>query len=125
MRDIGKRIGRFLGLMGVLFALALAVTVAERLSRDALALLLGVGIGALLLVPLTAFLLYLWRRQEARLVAQMEMQSARQSVSPPVVVVAPPLYGAPAAGRALRDEALAQWEHAPRSQRAFTFLGED
>ena len=126
METIGQRIGRFLALVSILFALSLALIVAERLSRDALTLLVGIAIGALLLVPLTAFLLLLWRRQEARLTAQMEMHGASRQTSPPVIVVAPPLYGsAQPSSHALRDEAVARWEQSARPQRAFTFVGED
>ncbi len=126
MNDLGARVGRFFMLMGVLFALSLGVVVADRLSRDTLALLIGLALGAVMLLPLTAFLLLLWRRQERRLSAQMEMQAATRSASPPVIVVAPPMYGTPhQPTRALQQDALSAWEQAPRSQRAFTFVGED
>ncbi len=126
MNERGARLGRFFALMGMLFALSVGVVVAERLSRDALALLIGLGLGALLLLPLTAFLLLLWRRQERRLSAQMEMQATARSASPPVIVVAPPMYGAPQQpARALQQEAMAAWEQSPRGRRAFTFVGEE
>ncbi len=126
MGETGARLGRFFALMGMLFVISVGVVAATRLSHDALAMLIGLALGAVLLLPLTAFLLLLWRRQERRLSAQMEMQATARTASPPVIVVAPPMYGAPhQPTRALQQEALSAWEQAPRSQRAFTFVGED
>jgi hypothetical protein len=121
---LGKRLGRFLGLLGALFAIAMAVIVTQRLSRDSLALLIGLSCGVMAMVPTMALGLLIWRRDSAR---RQEAVDRRPSYpqSPPVIVVTPQGLpgGYPDGSKAL---AAAPWQWAsPQSRRQFTIVGEE
>ena len=60
---MGKRIGRFLIMMGLVFAVSAGVVVTQRLSDDTLALLLGLGCGVAAMLP-TVVLGGLWMKRE-------------------------------------------------------------
>ena len=96
--SLGQRLGRFFGLLGALFAIALAVIITQRLSHDSLALLIGLSCGVMAMLPTLALGLFIWRREDAR--RQLQSQSPQQpaySPAPPVFVVTPqqllPGYG--------------------------------
>ncbi|MBN1259152.1 MAG: hypothetical protein JXB35_00585 [Anaerolineae bacterium] len=115
-----QRIGRFLGLAGGLFVVVVAVVVGQRLSRDALAMLVGLACGAALLAPTVVFAVWMWRRQEERLEEQRRSQS-QPSSTPPIIVVTPPAL--PGYGVQRPD-----WETTGRQlpvaqQREFTIVG--
>ena len=117
--SLGKRLGRFVALMGILFVVTTAVVVTQRLSQDSLALLVGLACGVGVMLPTVALALLLWRREELR-------QPAGHSTpmnAPPVVVVTPqalPGYGMqpPAYG----DNTAWQWNASP-AERTFTIVG--
>jgi hypothetical protein len=94
---LGQRLARFFGLMGAIFAIALAVIVTQRLSHDSLALLIGLTCGVLAMLPTLALGILVWRRDEVR--RHERDQPPRQSsypTTPPVIVVTPqglPGYG--------------------------------
>lgn len=120
--SLGKRLGKFALFVGALFALTMGVIVSQRLSDDALALLVGLGCGALTMTPMMGLGLLLWHREQKR------HRAAPQSLTPPVVVVTPqalPGYGVPA-DRALPAPGSApgawQWNHGA-SERHFTIVG--
>ena len=118
---LGKRLARFFGLLGALFAIAMAVIVTQRLSRDSLALLIGLTCGVLAMVPTMALGILIWRRESAR----REEAAARRPAypqSPPVIVVTP--QGLPNYGDGSKALPSAPWQWAsPQNQREFTIVG--
>ncbi len=118
---LGTRFKRFVTLMGAIFAISLAVIISQRLSADALAMLLGLGAGVVIMLPCLMLLLMLWRRQEER---SEERGRTSMHAAPPVIVVSPPMlpgYGNPYGNSALRDTGLA-WDMTP-AERKFTIVG--
>lgn len=118
--SLGKRMGRFGLLVGLVSAATGIVVITQRLSQDALALLVGLSCGVAVLLPALVSAVWLWRRQEARLAEAMATRAS--NVSPPVIVVAPSLppgYGMQRP--ALSDAALA-WG-AQQAERKFTIVG--
>lgn len=116
---LGKRLGRFVALLGVVFAVTAVVVITQRLSEDSLALLVGLvcGVGAML--PTILLGLYLWRREINRQATQRTPYN-----TPPVVIVTPqalPGYGLqqPAFGDANMSW---QWNNAQQN-RTFTIVG--
>lgn len=116
----GKRLGRFLALIGVVFAITLGVVVTQRLSQDSLALMVGLACGVMAMLPTVLLGLMVWRREANRQVSQQHTPM----MSPPVVVVAPqalPGYGVqrPTYGN---DNMSWQWSGA-QQERTFTIVG--
>ncbi len=122
--SVGQRLGRFALFVVVLFVVTVTVIVTQRLSDDALALLVGLGAGVVFMVPPLFIMVLVWRRQELR--REDRWSERQQAAQPSVVVVAPPAfpgYG-PGYGRqqsALPYENLAPWS-AP-AERKFTIVG--
>ncbi len=125
-RSLGQRVGRFVLLVGAIFAITAGVVVTQRLSDDALALLLGLACGVLVMIPTAGIGLLLWRRESAR---QQRYARSEPTGSPPVIVVTPsalPGYGAqrPALGQSGPGEyGDGAWTMAPRRERNFTIVG--
>ena len=120
--SVGKRIKRFFVLMGSISAITVGVVIAQRLSNDALALLIGLVAGVVVMIPSILLLGFLWRRQEARTEAAWRGAS---NPPPSVVVVAPPMlpsYGAQ--HPALWDAGAASWPMV-QAERKFTIVGEE
>lgn len=93
---LGTRLARFVGLLGALFAVSAAVIVTQRLSHDALALLLGLSCGVMVMLPTLALGLFIWRREDARRQARQQQSMSGPAATPPVIVVTPqalPGYG--------------------------------
>ncbi len=76
---------RFLYVVGVAFAIALAVVVGMRISPDAMAVIIGIICGVLASIPTTAILLWVLRQRDRQMEAQMA--GGRMGQYPPVVVV--------------------------------------
>ncbi len=74
-----RTIAIFLGL----FAIGAGVTLAFRMSADAMAVIVGVGFGLLATVPTTFILLYTLRRNDA----QQNQYRQQAGQYPPVIVV--------------------------------------
>jgi hypothetical protein len=108
-------VGQFVLVMGAVAALVLTIVVTQRLSADALALLIGLGAGVALMAPAVVLAMLLWHRETRT--APSRSQSAPQPVTPPVVVVTPPGMQRP---RLERTPTL--WTEAP-IQRTFTIVG--
>jgi drug/metabolite transporter (DMT)-like permease len=125
--SLRQRLGRFVALLGIVFMVTMAVVVTQRLSNDALALLIGVGVGVAALVPTLALGWLVLRREMTR---QQAVPQHNPALNPPVVVVTPqalPGYGVPQA--ALPPSPAMTWQTAPpqhaSQQRAFTIVGEE
>ena len=83
------RLGTLIGLVGIAFAVTLAVIVGNRLSDEAMAVLAGAVCGVGAAIP-TSLLVFAVSRQRNEDNKRRVQPSASQSVYPPVVVVAPP-----------------------------------
>lgn len=117
-----KRLTRFVAMIGMVFAVTLAVVVTQRLSQDSLALIVGLACGVAAMLPTVMLGLFVWRREMTRQVSQRAVNP-----SPPVVVVAPqalPGYGAQRPGYEYSDPNAAwQWSGAQQPERSFTMVG--
>ncbi|HNT76046.1 MAG TPA: hypothetical protein PKH77_13610 [Anaerolineae bacterium] len=117
---LGKRLGRWATLLGVVFVIMLAVVVAQRLSDDTVALLLGLGCGIAVMTPTLGFGFLLLRREWTR--------AATPAATPPtgtpqIIVVAPPAlpgYGAPVTYPQVPNNA---WSQPANTGRTFTIVG--
>jgi hypothetical protein len=119
--SLGRRFQRFCVFVGGIFALSLGFVVGQRLSTDALAMLMGLALGVGVMVPALLLMVWMWRRQDDRQQEQARRRVAQQAPSPPVVVVAPPMFQP-----GYRDHALGYdqgaWNPAPQ-ERKFTIVG--
>lgn len=91
---LGKRIGYFIMLLSVVFAISAGVIVTQRLSQDSLALLIGLSCGVAAMLP-TVGVFVLWMRREDSRRKETHPQSITQG-QPQVIIVAPqalPGYG--------------------------------
>ena len=119
---LGKRIGRFILILGVVFAVSAAVIVTQRLSRDSLALLIGLSCGIAAMLP-TVGVFVLWLRREDTLRKNTNLQPANQG-QPQVIVVAQqtlPGYGSGYPGNT-QPALPQQWQNAS-SEREFKIVG--
>lgn len=118
--SLGKRLGRFAVLFGVVFVATAVVVITQRLSQDSLALLVGLSCGVAAMLPTLVLGVLVWRREMMR-----QTTSRMPNVMPPVVIVTPqalPGYGVqqPAFG----DAGLAwPWNNAQQQARTFTIVG--
>ena len=71
------------------FAVALAVVIGNRMSAEAMAVVIGVTCGVAASIPMSAVILYLANRREK----PPEKNSYRQESYPPVVVISPDQQG--------------------------------
>lgn len=119
--SLGVRFKRFVTLLGMVTVISLVIVVTERLSDDALALLVGLAAGIAAMTPALLLLGVLWRRHELRL---QERLTAPQwgTPSPPVIVVAPPMLPGYGEQRQESWKANALWTTGP-VERKFTVVG--
>jgi len=120
---LGKRLGRFVTLLGVVFVIAVAIIVTQRLSEDSLALLIGLACGVAAMLPTLLLGVIIWRRE-----MQQHQQASRMPMAtPPVVIVTPQglsNYG-------MQQPALSDggyvwpWAGAQQSTRTFTIVGDE
>ncbi|HQE91878.1 MAG TPA: hypothetical protein PLH19_04070 [Anaerolineae bacterium] len=116
---LGKRLGRFAAVLGILAAIIAVVVISQRLSQDSLALLVGLTCGVGAMLPTLLLSLYLWRRENNRQAIQRTPAG-----TPPVVIVTPqalPGYGLQQMPYGDANTAW-QWNNAPQS-RTFTIVG--
>lgn len=86
---LGPRLARFVTLLGVIFTITTAVIVAQRLSEDALALIVGLllaGIPLLGIIALLVFILVKVSQREPRQHATLQ----QPMMLPPIIVQMPP-----------------------------------
>ncbi len=120
---LGKRLGRFVALIGIVFTVALVVVVTQRLSQDSLALLIGLACGVAAMLPTLLIGIVIWRRE-----MQQQQQTSRMPMAtPPVVIVTPqglPNYGMQQP--ALSDGGYAwPWSGMQQPTRTFTIVGDE
>ncbi len=118
---LGKRLGRFVALIAIVFTVAVVVVVTQRLSQDSLALLIGLACGVAAMLPTLLIGIVIWRRE-------MQQQASRMpTATPPVVIVTPqalPGYGMQQP--ALSDGGFAwPWAGAQQPTRTFTIVGDE
>ncbi len=119
---LGKRIGRFLLLLGVVFAISAGVIVTQRLSQDSLALLIGLSCGVAAMLP-TVGVFVLWMRREDNRRKETHQQSIPQT-QPQVIIVAPqalPGYGQ-GYPNGMQNALPSQWQTAA-PERDFKIVG--
>jgi hypothetical protein len=106
------------GLMGITFAVTLALIVGYRLSDEALAVLAGAVCGVGAAIPTSLLVIMVNRRRDERM--QPSTQPVMQhGVYPPVVVIAPP-----GGQQAPRDWGMSPPPLTTPTQRQFTVVGE-
>jgi hypothetical protein len=125
---LGERIGRFMALLAVAFAVTSAFIVTRRLSQDSLALLIGLSCGVMAMLPTIALVFLIWRQDaQRRQMTQQYEQGQRQfgyQGSPPVIVVTP--QGMPGDYRSAFGAPNPAGTWMPRqSQRSFTIVGDE
>lgn len=87
---LGKRIGRFVTMMGMVLSVSGVVVVTQRLSDDALALLLGLSCGVAAMLP-TVVLGGLWMKRElGQRGAERQVVGQAQAMGQPQVIVVTP-----------------------------------
>lgn len=107
-----KQVG---AVVGIVFAIALAVVVGKQMSGEALAVVVGIACGVAAGIPTSVLLLAVLTRRERQRVQEMERRT-RQNSYPPVVVIQ---GGSPQAG---------YWPSpapGPSVQRQFNVVGGD
>lgn len=119
---LGKRIGRFILLLGVVFSITAGIIVTQRLSRDSLALLIGLSCGIAAMLPTIGVFILWFRREESRRI-EVTSQISSQS-QPQIIVVAPPsLPGYNAGYNNETPPALPANSQTPTPQREFKIVG--
>ncbi len=120
---IRNRLGRFVLLVGAVAVITLVVIVTQRLSDDSLALLIGLGVGIVAMVPALG-LAWLMLRREMNRQPQTVAPSA-PSAAPPVIVVTPQMPALPGysvSPPTVTAQASIPWP-ATTSGRTFTIVG--
>jgi hypothetical protein len=82
----GLGIRQALLVVGLIFAIALAIVVGKKMSAEAMAVVVGVVCGVAAAIPTSILLLVVFTRRDRQQLDDMEARS-RQQVSPPVVVI--------------------------------------
>ena len=83
---MGLGIKQALLIVGLIFAIALAVVVGKKMSAEAMAVVVGVVCGVAAAIPTSILLLVVFTRRDRQQLDEMETRS-RQHSSPPVVVI--------------------------------------
>ncbi len=119
---LGKRLARFGSLLSVVVLVTGIVVVTQRLSRDALALLVGLTCGVMAMTPTIGLGLWMWRREEKR----QSSVSTNPVVTPPVIVLTPQTLPGYGGAQPTLPGSAAQttwpWQPAP-NERVFTIVG--
>jgi uncharacterized membrane protein len=120
---LGKRLGRFVALIGVVSAVTIVVVITQRLSQDSLALLIGLTCGVAAMLPTLLIGVVIWRRE----MQQQQQASRMPTTTPPVVIVTPqalPGYGMQQP--ALTDTGYVwPWANTQQPARTFTIVGDE
>ena len=108
---VGQRLGRFVALVGVVFAVVTAVVLVQRLSDDTLALIIGLLLAGVPLLAIIGLLIFVLTRRGQR------QPPPQQMTIPPIIMQIPqqpqspalPDYGLPWEGPSQRTTGR-QWE---------------
>jgi len=120
--SLGKRLTRFIALIAAIFTVTAAVIITQQLSRDSLALLVGLTCGVMAMLPTLALGFLIWRREDAR--HQEQIQHPQPYATPPVIVVSPQTMPGMMNGQPALPPSEQPWSWAPsQSQRSFTIVG--
>ncbi len=121
---LGKRLARFVTLIGVVFAIMAAVLITQKLSQDALALVVGLTCGVMAMVPTLALGAFIWRREHTQVHAERLQRPQQPSYqNPPVIVVTPQALPSQHGVRYANGGEQA-WMPS-RDQREFTIVGQE
>ena len=82
----GVGLGRVLVVVGLIFAIALAIIVGKRMSAEAMAVVVGVVCGVAAAIPTSILLLVVFTRRDRQRVDDVEPRQGQQA-APPVVVI--------------------------------------
>ncbi len=134
--DLGKRLRMYLFFVAGMLALVTGLIVVPRLSTDAVAMLIGLTLGAALMSPLTVLGWWLLRRADARNQERQTRLStgavAPMGVVPLMVMPSAPYYAdrTPPSrwGSNGRSSAVAAWSPsppAPAQERRFIVMGDE
>ena len=124
---LGKRLARFVGLIGTLFAITAGIIVTQKLSEDALALIVGLSCGVMAMVPTLALGILILKRERNHAHAErfQERPQSGYPQSPPVIVVTPQALPSQNGGR-YANPYYDDGAWAPNGgQREFTIVGQD
>jgi len=111
---------RFLFILSGLFTITIAITIALRMTSDAMAVIVGIILGMLATVPTSLLLLYMLRQRENQQVDPR--QQYQTGPYPPVVVVnSPPNGSYSGLGNANPNAFLP----ASAGERSFTIVGQE
>ncbi len=122
---IGKRLARFVTLVGVVFAIMAAVLITQKLSQDALALVIGLTCGVMAMVPTLALGIFIWRREHRQIHAERMQDPQRSYQNPPVIVVTPQALPSQQGTRYANSYDGHQGWMPARDQREFTIVGQE
>ena len=112
---------KFLYVIGVGFAVTLAVVIGTRLSPDAMAVVVGIVCGVLASIPMTAILVWTLRVRDKQLEAQLTPQRLMGQYPPVVVVNGQGTNG----NGAYSPLGLAAGGHGTNGSRSFKVVGQD
>lgn len=121
---LGTRFKRFILLVVILAVVTSIVVVTQRLSDDALALLVGLTAGFAAMLPAWLLIVMLWKRQEMRFQERLSTQPMGTPAAPPVIVVAPPMLADYHGKYQNGWDPNAAWA-SRQVERKFTVIGED
>jgi hypothetical protein len=115
-------------IIGIVFAAALAVVIGNRMSTDAMAVVVGVVCGVMASIPTSLLIIWaLWRRdQSADQASQSQAALAHPYQYPPVVVVNPaPAHGLPGLPPSIPFPYSADENLLPAGHRVFRVMGDE
>ena len=112
---------RYFWILSALFTTAIAITIALRMTSDAMAVIVGIILGMAATLPTSLILLYMLRQQQKQLNDPRQQSYAQQY--PPVVVVNSPPGGAGYGG--MGSAHPQSYLPAPSGERSFKVVGQE
>jgi hypothetical protein len=123
---LGKRLARFATLIGALFAVTAGVIVTQKLSQDALALMIGLTCGLAAIVPTLALGVFIWHRERTQVHTERLQDQPPSYQNPPVIVVTPQALPSQHGTRYQNGGYGGDQAWMPgRNQRQFTIVGQE
>ena len=112
-------------LLGIVFAVVLAIVVGQRLSTEAMAVVVGVVCGVAASVPVSLGLLLLLGRLGGLRADRPEVEPVRRRNTPPVVVVTPGPHQPTWPGLGYGSTPAWPMGRSPGQERVFHIIGEE